>query len=314
MCTRIFWGTNSVAKVVSRTLDWEFSDEPRLWSLPRGLERTGGTGEGTVSWRSSYGSIATSGWHVASTEGMNDAGLAAHLLYFETARWAPADDRPSLAHTLWAQYALDRFATVEEALAGLEDVRVVSVPVLGGQDLGVHLALEDASGDSAIVELIDGETVVHHGPEFAVAANDPSYDEQLRNLRRYRPFGGELSPPGDIVSPDRFVRASYFLHYLPEPADIREAVASAFHLANSVAAPYGAPYDQFGTYPTWWLSATDLTNRTYYFASTRSPSVVWVELDQLDLGDGAPVTSVDPRDPELAGEISALFSPSTLAY
>jgi choloylglycine hydrolase len=314
VCTRIFWGTNSAAKVVSRTLDWEIDDDPDLWALPRGLERTGGAGPSSASWRSTYGSLAVSGWHVAVSEGVNERGLGAHLLYFEEAEWAPPDDRPAVANTLWVQYVLDRFATVDEALAGLADVRIVSVPVLGGRHLGAHLALEDAAGDSAVVEFIRGEMVVHHGPEFAVVANDPSYDEQLANLTRYRPFGGELPPPGDIVSLDRFVRANYFLHYLPEPADVREALAGVYHLASNVAAPFGAPYDQFGTYPTWWVSAADLTNRVYYFGSTFSPNTVWVELERLRLDLGEPVTNVDPRDPSLVGELSPLFRPAELEF
>jgi penicillin V acylase-like amidase (Ntn superfamily) len=62
------------------------------------------------------------------------------------------------------------------------------------------------------------------------------------------------------------VRAAYFLHYLPEPISLDEAVAGVVQLIANVSVPYGAPYADGGVYPTWWLSAADLTNRTYFSA------------------------------------------------
>ena len=52
-----------------------------------------------------------------------------------------------------------------------------------------------------------------------------------------------------------------------------------------------------GVYPTWWTSAIDLTNLTYYFWSHSSPSLIWAELSAIDLRPGTPVRSLDPRQP-----------------
>ena len=60
-------------------------------------------------------------------------------------------------------------------------------------------------------------------------------------------------------------------------------MAGVFGVVRNCQVPYGAPDNRFDTYPTWWSSVTDLTNRVYYFQSTRSPNVVWLELDVLDL-------------------------------
>jgi penicillin V acylase-like amidase (Ntn superfamily) len=57
--------------------------------------------------------------------------------------------------------------------------------------------------------------------------------------------------------------AGYFLHYLPEPANLAEAVAGAISVAGTVSVPAGAPYNDFGVCPTWWTSAIDITNLTY---------------------------------------------------
>ncbi|MFB2580330.1 linear amide C-N hydrolase [Herbiconiux sp. P15] len=313
MCTRIFSNTSDVAKTVSRCMDWAVSDEPELWFVPRGTARTGGPDPEALRWTSAYSSVVVSMWGLGTVDGLNEKGLAAHALYLDPAdvSFPEADGRPAVANALWVQYLLDSFSTVAEAIARIDDVRIFS-PLFRGQELGVHIALEDPSGDSAIIEPIDGRLVVHHGREFTVMSNSPTLDEQLANRANYRPFGGELPPPGDITSSDRFVRASYFLHYLPQPATPEQAVASVFQLISNVSVPFGAPYSDGGVYPTWWHAGADLTHRYYYFGATESPSVFWVELDAL--ADGTEVLRLDPRDPSLVGEASGRMERAALLY
>jgi choloylglycine hydrolase len=311
MCTRIFWNDNPVAKTVSRTMDWSISDEPDLWALPAGLHRSGGASDRALSWTSAYPSVSLSMWRGGTVDGVNGAGLGAHALYLDDVDWEPADDRPTVANLMWVQYVLDTFGSVAEVVAAAPDIRIESVP-FRGQTMGCHLAIEDSTGDSAILEPTGGRMLIHHGPQYQVMANSPLLDEQLANRARYRPFGGELPPPGDITSLDRFVRASYFLHYLPEPQDTEQAMAGVVHLASNVAVPYGAPYDDGGVYPTWWITATDLTNGTYCFLSTLSPNAVWVELDRAL--NSTEVRSLDPRAAGLSGEISDRLRPATLPY
>lgn len=314
----MFWSDNSVAKVASRTMDWAVSDDPVLWAVPEGTRRMAGE----TAWESRFGVVGLSMWDSGTTDAMNSAGLAAHLLYLGSAGFTAPGGPGAVSNLLWAQWVLDHCATVEEAVSALRDMSIVSVPIRG-QQMGCHLALEDASGDSAIVEPIDGALRVHHDPSYQVMANDPAFDEQLEHLRHYRPFGGNRPLPGGIESADRFVRAAYFLHYLPEPKDLAEAVAGVVNIAGTVACPPGAPYEDFGVYPTWWISAVDLTNLTYYFWSRLSPSLVWVELSDLDLSPGSPVRSLDPvtpadagdvAEPGLAGDVTARLAPAVLPY
>ncbi|MEA9986236.1 MULTISPECIES: linear amide C-N hydrolase [Subtercola] len=311
MCTRIFWNDNDVAKVTSRCMDWAVDDEPQLWFMPRGTERTGGTQAGAAAWRSTYSSVATSMWGVGSSDGMNEKGLAAHALFLYGVQPPTDTGRGTVTIALWVQYVLDNFSTVAEVIAHIDEIELLAPPIRG-QYVGAHLALEDPSGDSAIIEPVNGEMVVHHGREFTVMANSPTYDEQLTNLARFAPFGGDLRPPGDITSDDRFVRASYFRHYLPEPASTAEAVAGVFGLSQNVAVPIGAPYDDGGVYPTWWHTVSDVTHLTYYFWSTRSPSAIWVDLAAL--ADGTEVLALDPRDGALVGNVTDALRADSLVY
>lgn len=312
MCTRIFNNRFDPYRVVSRTLDWEVSDEAKLWSFPRGLARRG-LCDNEATWEVRYRNLAISMWDVGSTEGVNEAGLAAHLLYLAASDYGPRDDRPGVSMVLWAQYILDRFGSVAEALEHVDDVQIVQLPVRG-QTIGAHLALEDASGDSAIVEFIDGRAQIHHGPQYRIMANDPTLDKQLSSLRRYKGFGGTEEIPGNIFSPQRFARAAYFLDYLPEPANDREAVAGVMGIARNTSVPFGAPDDAFGVYPTWWASVTDLVDRTYYFQSTLAPNVVWARLDDPALATSNEVLRIDPTDPALSGDISTCLIAAVPPY
>ena len=63
MCTRVFWSGNSVAKVVSRTMDWAVSDDPVLWAVPEGTRRTAGH----AAWESRFGVVGLSMWDSGTT-------------------------------------------------------------------------------------------------------------------------------------------------------------------------------------------------------------------------------------------------------
>jgi Linear amide C-N hydrolases, choloylglycine hydrolase family len=129
-------------------------------------------------------------------------------------------------HTgLWAQYLLDQAATVDEALALVKSTQLVMIAA-HGFDATLHLAVEDEGGDSAIIELTAYGPVIHHGREFTLMTNDPTYDEQLRLLasKDFSHPSRDLALPGNVNAVDRFQRAAYYSALLPEPADQRQAV------------------------------------------------------------------------------------------
>jgi penicillin V acylase-like amidase (Ntn superfamily) len=43
--------------VCGRTLGWKTGDVPRLWVIPRGMNRRGGTDPGAATWASRYGFV-----------------------------------------------------------------------------------------------------------------------------------------------------------------------------------------------------------------------------------------------------------------
>lgn len=322
-CTRILWNDNGHAVMVGRTMDWPESTEPVLTVLPRGMARDGGLlgGEAVVTenparWTSIHGSLVTTVYGIGTVDGLNEAGLGAHLLYLTATDFGPRDAAlPGIHAGLWAQYVLDNAATVTEALALLDKVQVVMVEARGHK-ASVHLAIEDASGDSAIVEYIDGKPVVHHGPEFRVMTNDPSYDQQLALLagQDFSNPSSDMPLPGNVNPRDRFQRASYYLALLPDPASEREAAASILSVARNVSVPFGAPYKGFGIYNTEYRTAMNLTDRRYYFELTNSPNLIWADLSAMNLDAGAGVRVLDPDDIRLSGNVTGDFTPAPAPF
>jgi choloylglycine hydrolase len=316
MCTRLLWNDNDLAVITGRTMDWPESTMPMLYVLPRGMARDGGRAAGEVvvpenpaTWTSKYGSLVSTVYGVGTADGINEKGLGAHMLYLNACDFGTR--KPKLAGlqaTLWAQFVLDRAATVKEALALLRTVQVVKVTA-HGHDANVHLAIEDAGGDSAIIEYIAGKPVVHHGRRHRIMTNDPAYDEQLELLARHD-FSEPSSTtplPGNVNPVDRFARAMYFMGMLPEPATEREAVAGILAIARNVSVPFGAPYKGFGIYNTEYRTAANLTKRRYFFELATSPNVVWADLKKFDLARGAAVRALDPDDIALAGDVTRKF-------
>lgn len=312
-CSRIFWNDNGKAMVIARSMDLFKSDEARLTMFPRGVERDGLPGDAnSLKWKSKYGSVGIVCYGRATADGINEKGLDVNFLYLSGTVYPERDSQlPGVDYCLWPQYLLDTCATVQEALEAMKTFEVVATEV-AGQKWPLHLSLADATGDSAIIEFIDGKPVVHHGREYCVMTNEPSYDEQLANLKKYRAFGGTLPLPGESTPLDRFVRASAYLKNLPQPAEVDEALAGVYSVARTTAVPFGTqdPDDKSSedVWPTLWFSLADLTNRAYYFQSTRSPNLYWVELKELPLAEGGPVRSMDAYDTGLSGDVSGILA------
>lgn len=315
-CTRVFWNDNSHARVVGRSMDLFRSDEARIVVAPRGATHRSSLGHGRrLTWTTAYGTVAVTAFGgLGTSDGMNERGLVANLLYLDKEVYEPRDGRPGLANAQWAQYVLDRFATVDQALAGLRKVQVVSV-VVKGQSWPLHLSLADASGDSAVLEYVDGKLVVYHGHNVRVMTNEPTYDKQIANLAKYKAFGGRLSLPGDIDPLSRYVRAA-FLKTLPPPSNERDALTGVAAVIRTASVPPGAK-DRSGneeatdTWVTLWTTFANATAKRYYFQASNASSGYWIDLTSLNLNAGAPTYTIDAYDHALSGDItSRLPSPA----
>ncbi|HEV7423188.1 MAG TPA: linear amide C-N hydrolase [Mycobacterium sp.] len=323
MCTRVLWNTNDIAVLAGRSMDWPESTQPLIVAFPRGRQRDGGllltevvVPDNPLRWTSTYGSLATTVYGIGTVDGLNERGLAVHGLYLKSTDVGPRNaNLAGLQTALWAQYLLDQAATVAEAVALMDAVQLVMVSA-HGFDATLHLAIEDVDGDSAVMEFANGELVVHHGREFTLMTNDPTYDEQLKLLaaQDFSHPSSAMTLPGNVNAVDRFQRAAYYSALLPKPVSERQAVAGVMAIMRNVSVPFGAPYADFGVYNTEYRSVCDLTNRTYFFELTTSPSTIWVQLEGLDFDEGAQTKAVDPYDESLTGNVTERFAQREIGF
>lgn len=130
-CTRLVYLGPNGNVITARSMDWKNDIATNLWILPRGMERSGEAGPNSIKWISKYGSVVASGYDVSTTDGVNEAGLNANLLWLVESEYPKFDQsRPGLTIAAWAQYMLDNFATVMEAVAALEKEPLRSLPTM----------------------------------------------------------------------------------------------------------------------------------------------------------------------------------------
>lgn len=312
-CTRVVYKGPLNTVLTARSMDWKEDPQSNLWIFPRGMERNGEVGRNPLRWRSKYGSVVTSAYDIASTDGMNEAGLVANLLWLAESVYPEWDGaKPGLSIAAWVQYVLDNFATVAEVVEAMESgsFEVVSDMMPDGSRMAtLHLSVSDAGGDSAIFEYLDGRLVVHHSPSYQVMTNSPSFDRQLALNDYWQTVGGLVFLPGTNRASDRFVRASFYVGVLPQTSDTRQAVAGIFSVIRNVSVPLGISIpEQPNISSTRWRTVSDQKNKVYYYESTSYPNVFWVEMNDVNLSEGAPVMMLDlAAGNTYAGNTAAYF-------
>jgi penicillin V acylase-like amidase (Ntn superfamily) len=201
-----------------------------------------------------------------------------------------------------------------------EPFRVVTLMLPDNNPAVAHLSLSDPSGDSAIIEWIDGKQQIHHGREYQVMTNSPAFSEQLA-LSTYWQQIGDAMLPGTGRAADRFVRCSYYLHTIPATADESLALASTFAVVRNASVPLGVESDMRpNDASTRWRVVTDLKNRLYYFDSAMSPSLFWIDANKLDFSQGASVLMLTldencaliAEGTYVAGAANSFFRPAEL--
>lgn len=293
-CTRVVYkGLNNMI-ITARSMDWKSDIPANLWIFPRGIERSGEAGNNSVKWKSKYGSVITSSWDIASSDGMNEKGLVANLLWLAESSFPSFEKnetKKGLAVSLWLQYTLDNFATVSEVVNSFEknDFVVVSSHIPGTDIFAtVHLSISDSTGDNAILEFINGKLIIHHDKKFNVMTNSPIFEEQLAINAYWKGIPGTVMLPGTNRAADRFTRASYYIDAIPKTDNTRVAIASVFGVIRNCSVPFGisSPTEP-NISSTRWRTVADQKNLVYYFDNVLNPNVIWLEFSKIDFSEKA---------------------------
>lgn len=315
-CTRVVYHGEAGRTLTGRSMDFKDPMISNFWVFPKGMKRGGQAGERSVEWTSKYGSLAVSGYDISTVDGMNEAGLNASLLWLDASQY-PEDNKSSkrMSLAIWAQFYLDQFANVKEAVEYTNEnpIQVVSgeVPGRPGSLAPLHLTLSDASGDSAVLEWIDGKLSIHHDRSYQVVTNDPAYDFQLANKAYWGKVNSLNFLPGSGRSEDRFVRAGFYVNAVTQTDDPRIAAAAVFSVVRNASVPYGVSLsDAPNLATTRWRVVADQKALQFHAESATSPNIFWVDLKKLDFTEGAKVRKLElgvDMSRVLVGEVSDKF-------
>ena len=182
-------------------------------------------------------------------------------------------------------------SSVEQA--GLEELkkesfRIDAPHMPNGSASTLHLAITDETGNTAVLEYLDGNLSIHEGKEFQVMTNSPRYDYQLAINNYWKEVGGLQMLPGTNRSSDRFVRASFYIHAIPQTPDAKIAVPSVLSVMRNVSVPFGITTpDKPHISSTRWRSVSDQKNKIYYFESVMTPNLFWLDLKKIDFSPKA---------------------------
>lgn len=283
--------------VVATNLDFLVPADGMVVVNRRGIskqnDRTGIDGN-RIKWVSKYGSVTFNLVGVGYVwGGMNEAGLVVTMQEEMSAEYPQPDKRPPFDPSVWFQYILDNYATVEEAIAATHSVRMESA-----YPRPQHCLLADAKGGSAALEYRDGKLVVYTGKTLPVKAiaNMP-YARAVKAMER----GGApwwWSNPGR--SAERVaIAAKRIQNYNPQTDTNTTA-----HVGNTLV----QVADQY----TQWSIIFNIQKRKVWFRTTRKESMKYFKFDDIDFSCGAPALILDIHT-DLKGNIGKSFQPYTRA-
>ncbi|MFN8943265.1 MAG: linear amide C-N hydrolase [Pseudobdellovibrionaceae bacterium] len=318
-CTGISLKAKDGTVVVARTVEWALSDaqHDRLVVIPRGKNFVGLTPEGQNGkrWVGKNGFVSLMAYgEPFGPDGLNEHGLYVGMYYLpgyaEYKKYDASQANNSFSVGDYMQWLLSSFRTVDEVRKNLDSVNVVNVEDkrFGGAPLPFHWKISDQSGKSIIVEMVNGGEVKVYDAFLGVITNSPTYDWHMTNMKNYlklsphpsssikidnfnlSPLGGGsgmVGLPGDFTPPSRFIRAAAFTASCRPLKDSTDAISEAFRILDSFNIPLGAqlplksiPSDIVGA--TQVTSASDLTNRIYYYHSMHSRQVNKIDLKKIN--------------------------------
>ena len=238
------------------------------------------------------------------SDGMNEKGLSIGLLWFPGAKY-PSLEANELQKTIaledLALWILGSFATLDEVKEGIKKVQIWAhvIPQLK-QIPPVHYSIHDSSGNSIVIEFLDGKMEILDNP-IGVLTNVPKFEWHKTNLRNYINLSaigrkkivfdgtvldptsqgsGLLGLPGDWTSPSRFVRISVIKDFVKKTKTPKQNVNLAFHILNDVDIPYGVVRPSSGNaYDyTQWAIVKDLSSMKLYFRTYKDLNIRTVDL------------------------------------
>lgn len=263
-----------------------FMDAGRIEINQRGVSKqavTMGSGSTPVEWTSKYGSISFNMYgREMPQSGMNEQGLLISQAWVNECVYPDPDDTPVLNELQFMQYVLDSFATVDEAVVGIEQIAIEAIYGLE------HYMICDATDECAQIEYLNGERLIHRGDTLPLKVlTNNTYSDSLDFLE---------DNPADIEgdgSLERFARASAFTE---SETDCSDPPALGFELLDDVAQAES----------TVWQLVFLPKQKQIFLKTNQVESIREIDLDNIDFDCTMSRRSLDIHEP-IEGAIEDAF-------
>ena len=247
----------------------------------------------SLNWISEYGSVTWSNQGRGLPDaGVNEAGLVIEEMSLASHQYPPTGIRPRLFQMQWIQYHLDTCSTVEQVIQ--------SASLIFPDGWPWHFFVADKRGNCATLEYIDNRLVVHAGETLPVTALcNGTYEDELRELNRYKGFGGRKKIHLEDKNIPRFVRAACLLNAYDSQAH-PSSVDYVFNILENLSSNL-----------TRRSYVVDLVNNVIYFRTGSNPEIRHFSLDSFDFSCNTPVQILD-LNVRSSGDVREKFQDYTL--
>lgn len=190
-CSRFTLDTPHGVSTV-RSLDWGDQLGNVAQVNPVGISNSSETPsyKNAMTWTTKFHAISQMEWDVfggVASDAINSEGLAASLLYMYDSEKYIADYKdngaPAVSFLDVIRYITESYATTEDAVTAFnnQEWQIAWHDGLHGHQHGLHISIQDRSGDIALLQLNKGgRMVIHRGDsksDLRVMANSPLQQE-----------------------------------------------------------------------------------------------------------------------------------------
>jgi choloylglycine hydrolase len=221
-------------------------------------------------WVSKYGSISFNVYGKdLPMSGMNEKGLVIETLWQDETVYPLPDERMALPELGWVQYMLDRCSTVDEVMNSDKQIRVANTSMAK-----VHFMILDSFGKSAIVEFIEGKTVITTRDDFPIEVlENQTYQQSIDYMQKYA-LGekGYEHPMKDVR--ERFEMVQQMIR---DKNNNDNPIDYSFNVLKTVSFTADKGY-----YPTQWSVVYDLKNRKICFRTKDLTTIKSIDLNQFE--------------------------------